>query len=107
MLPANLSHFEVSPDEKRIAVCGDKSNVAVFTLANGNVEVVQEPADNDAKSPDTKSIPCWRSATELCFIAIQNSNTNQPKADVGLWENGKTRLISRSWPAAARKGLLD
>jgi len=107
MLPANLSHFEVSPDEKRIAVCGDKSNVAVFTLASGNVEVVQEPADNDAKSPDTKSIPCWRSATELCYIAIQNSNTNQPKADVGLWENGKTRLISRSWPAAARKGLLD
>ena len=107
MLPANLSNFEISPDEKRIAVCGDKSEVAVFTLASGNVEVVQEPADNDKKSADTKSIPCWRTATELCFIAIQNSNTNKPKAEVGLWENGKTRLISRSWPAAARKGLLD
>jgi hypothetical protein len=107
MLPANLSYFDISPDEKRIAFCGDKSNVAVFTLASGNVEVVQESTDNDTKSADTSSIPCWRSASELCFIAIQNSNTNQPKAEVALWENGKTRVISRTWPAAVRKGLLD
>lgn len=102
MLPSNLSNFEVSPDEKRVAVCGDKSSVAVFTLASGNVELVQ-----DAGEADTKSIPSWRSASELCYIAIQNSNTNQPKAQVALWENGKSRVISRDWPASARKGLLD
>lgn len=102
MLPPSLSSFEVSPDEKRVAVGGDKSSVAVFTLASGNVELVQ-----DATGTDLKSIPCWRSATELCYIAIQSSNTNQPKAEVALWENGKTRVISRTWPAQARKGLLE
>lgn len=102
MLPANLSCFEVSPDEKRVAVGGDKSSVAVFTLASGNVELVQ-----DATDTDLKSIPCWRSASELCYIAIQSSNTNQHKAEVALWENGKTRVISRTWPAPARKGVLE
>jgi dipeptidyl aminopeptidase/acylaminoacyl peptidase len=102
MLPAGLSYFEVSPDEKRVAVGGDKSRVAVFTLASGNVELLQ-----DATDTDLKSIPCWRSASELCFIAIQSANTNQHKAEVALWQNGKTRFISRTWPEPARKGLLE
>jgi hypothetical protein len=101
-LPASLAYFEVSPDEKRVAVGGDKSMVAVFTLASGNVELVQAGTDTDLKS-----IPCWRSATELCYIAVQTANTNQHRADVALWQDGKTRLISQRWPESVRKGLLD
>jgi Tol biopolymer transport system component len=102
MLPASLACFEVSPDEKRVAVGGDKSMVAVLTLASGNVEILQAGTDTDLKS-----IPCWRSATELCYIAVQTAATNQHKADVALWQDGKTRVISQRWPEAVRKGLLD
>jgi dipeptidyl aminopeptidase/acylaminoacyl peptidase len=102
MLPANLSYFEVSPDEKRVAIGGDKGRVAVFTLATGNVDLVQ-----DATDADLKSIPCWRSASELCYIAIPGAGTDSHKAEVALWENGKTRILSRSWPETARKGLLE
>jgi Tol biopolymer transport system component len=102
MLPGDLNFFEVSPDEKRVAVVGDKSMVAVLTLASGNVDVLQ-----GGKEGDLKSIPCWRSATELCYVAMETARTNGQKAEVVLWQPGKTNVLSRNWPEAARKGFLD
>jgi hypothetical protein len=103
MLPANLNYFEVSPDEKRIAFGGDKGMVAVFALSSGNVEVVQ----NGTEDTGLKSIPSWRSAAELCYIAIQDAGTNRHKAEVALWQAGKTNILSRNWPEPVRKGWLD
>ena len=100
-LPENLSDFEVSPDGKRVVVGGSKSQVAVLTLASGNVEVVQPGGDTDLKS-----IPCWRSATELCYVAVPTGSTNQP-SEVALWQNGKIRILSGHWPERVRKGLLE
>jgi hypothetical protein len=101
-LPAGLSFFEVSPDDKRVAFGGDKGMVAVLTLASGNVEVLQNSSDTELKS-----VPSWRSATELCYVGAQESKTNAIKWEVMLAGNGKTNVISRQWPEQFRKGLLD
>jgi len=97
-LPAKPGYYETSPDGKRIAILADKGAVAVLTLATGALDTVQAPGDDD-----TVSAPAWRSASELCFI----STTNGRPAQVALWDNGTTRVLSANWPAAARKGFLD
>ena len=103
-LPASLSLFEVSPDGKRVAIGGDKGAVAILTLASGNVEVLQTSSDTDLKT-----LPTWRSANELCYIApqTQGARTNALTWEVVLVGNGKTNAISRPWPDKVRKGLLD
>lgn len=101
-LPASLTYFEVSPDEKRVAVGGDKGAVAIFTLATGDVISVQSTTDTDLKS-----LPGWRSATELCYVAVQPAATNANKFEAALWQAGQTNILSRTWPEAARKGWLD
>ncbi|MGA2556329.1 MAG: hypothetical protein ABSG04_08645 [Verrucomicrobiota bacterium] len=98
ILPAKPSFYEASPDGKRIAIFAEKGAVAVLTLATGALDTVQA-----AGSDDTASAPAWRSAGELCFI----STTNGQPAQLALWNNGMTRVLSTAWPAEARKGLLD
>ncbi len=101
-LPQGLSYFEVSPDEKRVAFAADKSVVAVFTLADGKVDVVQED-----KGSDLKMLPTWRSATELCYVAVHAVGTNETRSEIALWQKGKTNVLSRDWPENVRKGLLE
>ncbi len=97
-LPAKPGFYEISPDGKRVAVFATKDAVVVLTLATGALDTVQA-----AGSVDTVSAPAWRSASELCFI----STTNGQPAQVALWNNGTTRVLSANWPAEARSGFLD
>jgi hypothetical protein len=97
-LPAKPGYYETSPDGKRIAILADKGAVVVLTLATGALDTVQAAGADDAVSA-----PVWRSAGELCFIAA----TNGQSAQVALWSNGTTRVLSANWPAAARKEFLD
>jgi hypothetical protein len=97
-LPAKPAFYEISPDGKRVAVFATKGAVVVLTLATGALDTVQA-----AGSVDTASAPAWRSASELCFI----STTNGQPAQVALWNNGTTRVLSANWPAEARSGFLD
>jgi hypothetical protein len=96
-LPAKPGFYEISPDGKRVAIFAEKGAVAVLTLATGALDTVQA-----AGSVDTASAPAWRSASELCFI----STTNGQPAQVALWNNGTTRVLSANWPAEARNGFL-
>ncbi|HVV71054.1 MAG TPA: hypothetical protein VHI52_06065 [Verrucomicrobiae bacterium] len=97
-LPAKASFYEASPDGKRIAIVGDKGEVAVFTPATGELENMQ-----GSGGKDTVSAPAWRSPDELCFISSKEGEPQQ----VALWKDGKTAVLSTNWPAAARKGFLD
>jgi hypothetical protein len=97
-LPAKPVFYDVSPDGKRVAILADKGAVAVLTLATGALDTVQV-----AGADDTASAPVWRSASELCFI----STTNGQPAQVALWNNGTTRVLSANWPPQARKEFLD
>lgn len=97
-LPTKPCFYEASPDGKRIAILGENGAVAIFTPATGELETVQGPGGGD-----TVSAPAWRSASELCFISSTESQPHQ----VAIWKDGKARVLSASWDAAARKGFLD
>lgn len=102
-LPANLGYFEVSPDEKQIVVGGDKSQVVVFTLASGDVTVVQPDVGGELNT-----LPSWRSTNQVCYAALSEPDKEgKRKAEVALWQPGQTNLLSTNWPAAIRKGWLD
>lgn len=105
-VPANLGYFEVSPDEKQIVVGGDKSQVVIFTLASGDVTVVQPDIGGDLKI-----LPSWRSTNQVSYGALSEPDKEgKRKAEVALWQPGQTNivnLLSTNWPAAIRKGWLD
>ena len=97
-LPFKPSSYETSPDGRRVAVSSDKSGVIILTLATGQVETVQADGDKDIVSA-----PVWRSADELCYISV----TNGRPAQVALWSNGLTRILSANWPSDVRTNFLD
>ena len=93
--------LEVSPDEKKVLIAGDKGAVSVLTLASGEVAVVQAPGTDDEPS-----FPSWR-AGEVCFMVTAPTNSLGRKWEVALWKDGKTKLLSTNWPPEITKGFLD
>jgi hypothetical protein len=94
--------FDVSPDEKRLLIGGQKGAVSVVTLATGEVAVVQGPGTDDSPS-----LPSWR-GEEVCFLAPAPTNAAGRKWEVTLWKDGGTnQILSAQWPAEIRKGFLD
>jgi Tol biopolymer transport system component len=98
-LPDKPCFYVPSPDGKRIAISADKGAVVVLTLATGALDTVRV-----AGKRDLESAPAWRSASELCFVS---TTTNGQPAQLVLWNNGTTRVLSANWPPQARKGFLD
>jgi hypothetical protein len=96
-VPQKWMTFEVSPDSKRISAQLDNGGVIIYDLASGKVETVQPDADRKA----TGITPVWKTADELCFAAIATeSTTNQlHRLDLAVWKEGKTQILSDSWPA--------
>jgi hypothetical protein len=83
--------FELSPDQKQVSISGD-GKVCVMTLATGHIEKVQPI------SADTRMLPSWRKAGELCFVIPPAKDDPNSRPQVGLWSAGKTRVISTDWP---------
>ncbi len=93
--------FEVSPDEKKVLMAGDKGAVTILTLADGNVTTVQTAGDDDPPS-----FPSWR-GDEVCYLFASPTNSGTHTWEVALWKDGTNRVISAGWPADLRKGMLD
>lgn len=95
-VPQKWVTFEVSPDSKRISAELDNGGVIIYDLASGKVETVQPDADRKSSG----ITPVWKTADELCFAAIATeSTTNQlHRLDLAIWKNGKTQILSDSWP---------
>ncbi len=102
-VPDNLSFFEVSPDMARVSLAGEKSAVAILTLATGAVELVQPAADSNAAG----ATPVWRNATELCYISVPKLESAFSASEVALWKKDRAYFLSETWPDEVRKGLLD
>jgi hypothetical protein len=95
-VPQKWVTFEVSPDSKRISAELDNGGVIIYELASGKVETVQSDADRKSSG----ITPVWKSAEELCFAAIATEpTTNQlHRLDLAVWKEGKTQILSDSWP---------
>jgi hypothetical protein len=94
--------YEVSPDGKRIAFPDENGRIGVFTIATG--EWVWAQGIEDDK--DLRTVPVWRSATELCFAAP--TEAGERKAQIVLYdvETKTSRIISAAWPDEMVKKFL-
>ena len=101
-LPQGIGFFEISPDEKQVRRAGAQGSVAVLSLADGNVTLLQAEANDDAQSS-----PSWRGSDEVCFLSSRPTNSAGHEWEVTLWKNGTNRVISADWPAEFRKGFLE
>ncbi|MBN1489036.1 MAG: hypothetical protein JXA69_03895, partial [Phycisphaerae bacterium] len=99
-LPGGLATgcFELSPDAKRIVVAeeGDTNSMVVLTLATGDVVPVLTEVN-----PRTESVPAWRTAQELSFVAPPKTKGGSPdRHELVLWSGpDQTRCLSCDWPA--------
>lgn len=101
-LPTNLSFFVASPDGKRVAVVeSDTDAVAIVELSTGKTEIVS-PAHPNWRC---RTMPAWKSATELTFAALSSPAGNPQWM---LWTEGAgIRSISEKWPAEATAKWLE
>ncbi|QIF04412.1 hypothetical protein [Roseimicrobium sp. ORNL1] len=99
-LPANLGWFTASPDGRKVAVVeSDTDAVAVVEIDSGKTEIIS-PVHPDWQC---RTMPSWKSATELTFAALKDG---APKWM--LWKQGEgVRSISDTWPAEATKKWLE
>ena len=100
--------FQFSPDEKRVAIPGDKGQVTVLTLATGHVVTVQsrqEPPGGHGIR--LRAAPTWRSADELCLLVPgKGKAAKDGRPEFVLWSNGKTLTLSKDWPNELLKGVM-
>ncbi|RBP45241.1 hypothetical protein DES53_103239 [Roseimicrobium gellanilyticum] len=99
-LPANLGWFTASPDGKKLAVVeSDTDAVAVVEIDSGKTEIIS-PVH---ASWQCRTMPAWKSSTELTFAALKDG---APKWM--LWKQGEgVRCISDSWPSSATARWLE
>jgi hypothetical protein len=105
-LPQSLAFFEVSPDEKQVLFGGLGGEVAVLTLASGEVEQIQASLAKQT----LQGQPVWRKAGEFSYTRRMPRKDGQAparKAEVMLRSSGKDRLLSESWPADMVNRLVD
>ncbi len=98
-LPANLGFYAVSPDGRRLAVVESETDaLAVVDLESGRTEILS-PAHPDWQG---RTMPQWKSATELTFAALHDGSPQWM-----LWtEGGGVKCISNTWKPSGTSGWL-
>lgn len=99
-LPMNLGYFTASPDGKRVAVVeGETDAVAVVDVDTGGTQILSPPHPRW----QCRTMPAWKSATELTFAALRGDSPAWM-----LWDGGgELRCLSQAWPAAATAKWLE
>jgi dipeptidyl aminopeptidase/acylaminoacyl peptidase len=101
-LPDALDLFELSPDEKHIAVPGSKGRVSVIAMATGEITPV---IDKDGTG-ELLAIPVWRNSNQLSLVVPAGSVYGSPKREeFVLWSPDKTVVISHGWPDEVISGI--
>jgi len=96
--------FEFSPDETRICLGNAEGMTAIYTLATGEVRILQ--SETFRGSP--LICPTWRSNDELCFAVPPGSKWGSPnRVEIVLWSSPDTvHCISKDWPDSVVKDVL-
>lgn len=99
-LPVNLGFFTASPDGKRVAVVESETDaVAVVEIDTGKTLLISPPHPRW----QCRTMPAWKSATELTFAALHNGAPAWM-----LWREGEPlRCISESWPKSSTAKWLE
>lgn len=103
-LEPDLAYFELSPDEKRLALpCAD-GRVCIYEMASGKTTAL---VGSELPGDKTRTLPCWRNNDEVCLTAPWvEVEGEEPKVRVVLWKDGKLRSLSDTWPSEIEEGWL-
>ena len=97
-LPDRVDLFELSPDQKRIAVPGSKGRVSLISLEKGEIVPV---VDKDGPN-DIPTLPVWRNNDQLCVAVPAGSPLGSARRpEIILWGQGQPRTISLHWTESA------
>jgi hypothetical protein len=102
LLPADLSAYALSPDGKQLALVDNETDaVRLVTLESGEVKTIWPK--NRGKS---RTLPAWRGASELFFVALPNAESVRPEWMQWSAEGG-ARAFSGHWQAEDLAPLLS
>lgn len=108
-LPSAVNLFELSPDEQHICVPGADGQIAVLTVATGEIQTLLPGSDAE----DLATQPSWRSDTELCFALRGSATGDHARSEIVLCKiepssgEAQRRMISQAWPEAVVRGFLQ
>jgi hypothetical protein len=98
-----LPLFELSPDETRVLLPGQKGRVSIYEFASG--EETQIVAKDDAKG-ETRALPSWRKNLEISAVFPNADDDPKGPARVMLWKESQSRPLSDEWPEEMKEGWL-
>ena len=102
LLPADLSAYALSPDGKQLALVDNETDaVRLVSLESGEVKTIWPK--NRGKS---RTLPAWRGASELFFVALPNAESVRPEWMQWSTEGG-ARAFSGHWQAEDLAPLLS
>ncbi|MBP7747387.1 MAG: hypothetical protein KA383_14815 [Phycisphaerae bacterium] len=99
-LPDALMLFELSPDQRHVAVPGGDGRIAIFTVATGDIWAVLGEGEVD----QLRTVPAWRSNNELCCAVVPGPKGEKQRAEIALLKldfdarQVERRIISTTWP---------
>ena len=83
---------------------GEEECVWTFRIDTGQFTQVQKIEGKD----QWRTLPSWRGPDELCFARpIPDAEEGARKAEIVMYSNGNSRVISADWPDEVVKGFLD
>lgn len=97
-----VHHFELSPDQTRVAIPGIGGRLTVLSLSTGAVVEVRPRRGDTA----LRMVPTWRNDRELSF-AVANEGALQERrpGEFCVWSAGAARTLSSDWPDPATAAL--
>jgi hypothetical protein len=113
-LPARVDCFLLSPDSTKAAIPGEKGELAIVSLASGEITKIQGPLPdyddpkklaNDSVKP---MLPSWRSNKEFSYLVGRGAAGGSiSRAEIALRKiGGEPRVISKAWPNAMTDSFL-
>lgn len=100
----SLPLFELSPDETKVLLPGQKGHVSLYEFSSG--EEIEVVGQDDPKG-QTRCLASWRNDSEITVV-VPSAKQDDPKAPsrVVLWKAGQTQPLSDSWPSEVTEGWL-
>ncbi len=111
LLPGRVDRFSLSPDHTKVAVPGDRGEVALIDLATGAVTPLQDEIEqygSNSKNSANPIVPAWRNAGELSYAVPPGhpaGSSNRCEMVVATLDGSK-RAISKTWPEAMVRNFL-
>jgi hypothetical protein len=114
-LPNRLDRFVINPSGELVAIPGDSGEVAVVSIATGEVELLQ-PTIADFRETDAlansgtlaRPAPAWRGANELCYVIPRGDPRGSASRGEVIMQTlrGESQTLSKTWPDALADRFL-